>query len=77
MGAFGLAYSDTGPWWDLFTFGWFLQMLSLAIFGVAALKLKLLPRWNGLPLLAGLWLPVMVLFSMGFEINHRTSLGNG
>ena len=31
------------------------------------LKRRLLPRWNSLPLLAGIWLPVSVLFSLIYE----------
>jgi hypothetical protein len=39
------------------------QFLALALFGIINLRLRLLPRWNVLPLLAGVWLPGFLLLS--------------
>jgi len=32
----------------------------LTIFGISVLRVKPLPRWNGLPFIAGLWFPVLL-----------------
>jgi hypothetical protein len=49
----------------MFYLGAVLMMLCVALFGIACLQRRPLPRWNGLPLLAGLGLPLITLFSMG------------
>ena len=36
--------------------------ICLTLFGVMALIKKPLPRWNALPLVAGIWVPAFVLF---------------
>jgi hypothetical protein len=67
LGAAGLAFSDSNPSWSMFFFGWGFQSLFLALFGIASLRLRLLPRWNGLPLLTGIWVPAFMLISMVYE----------
>jgi len=42
-------------------------MLSLALFGFMALSRKPLPRWNGLPIAAGIIFPIMLF--IGFVLN--------
>ncbi|MEJ2735190.1 MAG: hypothetical protein P8189_16770 [Anaerolineae bacterium] len=45
---------------------------SLLLFGVQALRRKLLPWGNGLPVLAGIWVPLIALLygiSEGFNVN--------
>ncbi len=64
----GLAIKDSNPWWSLFFFGWILQYLMLALFGVVCIRQRLLPRWNGLPLLAGIWLPGFIVISLVYEL---------
>ena len=39
-------------------------LACLAIFGILALRVKPLPRWNGLPFIAGLWFPVLLPSAM-------------
>jgi hypothetical protein len=67
VGAVGLAANDSDPWWSMFFLGWAFQSLFLALFGVASLRRRLLPHWNGLPILAGIWLPVMVVIFYVYE----------
>jgi hypothetical protein len=50
--------------WFTFLLGLAVQYVALTIFGIITLRRKLLPRWNGLPLLA-LWMPALLLFSLG------------
>jgi hypothetical protein len=54
-------FFDTG--WTVFVVGILSQQLFLGLFGVAALQAKPFPRWNGLPLLAGV-LPIVVIVSI-------------
>jgi hypothetical protein len=49
--------------WNAFVVGMLSQQLFLGLFGIAALQAKPFPRWNGLPLLAGI-LPVVVIVSL-------------
>ncbi len=37
---------------------------GLLVFGVACIRRKLLPRWNALPLLAAVWLPLFTLLGI-------------
>jgi hypothetical protein len=67
VGAAGLAVYDSDPWWSMFFLGWGLQSLFLALFGWANLRRKLLPRWNGLPFLTGIWMPFFILISILYE----------
>jgi hypothetical protein len=73
FGAAILAVTDSSPWWELFILGLAGQYLALTIFGFITMRRRLLPRWNGLPLLA-LWFPVTFFLSMGitpWEITNQ------
>ncbi len=67
IGMAGLALNDSGPWWSMFWLGWTAQYLMLSLFGVVCLRRRVLPRWNGLPLLVGIWLPGFFLVSTAYE----------
>jgi hypothetical protein len=67
IGMVGLAISDSDPWWSMFFLGWTAQYLMLALFGIVCLRRQVLPRWNGLPLLAGVWMPAFTLISLIYE----------
>lgn len=67
IGGLGVANYDSGPWWYLFLLGWTFQNLMLALFGIVCLRLRILPRWNGLPLLAGIGVPVFVFIAFAYE----------
>ena len=51
-------FFDTG--WTVFLVGILSQQFFLGLFGIAALQVKPFPRWNGIPLLAGV-LPIVVI----------------
>jgi hypothetical protein len=53
--------------WQLFIWGMFFQFTGMVIFGLACLRSRVLPRWHGLPLLAGMWMPLLLLASMIYE----------
>ncbi len=71
-GMVGMSISENEPWWSMFLFGWVLQYLMLALFGVVCIQRRILPRWNGLPLLAGIWLPGFILISLVYELQTGT-----
>jgi hypothetical protein len=66
-GVIGLGISDSDPWWSMFFWGLTFQFLCLTLFGVVCLQRRLLGRWNGLPLLAGVWVPLFVAVSLIVE----------
>jgi hypothetical protein len=47
-------------------FGNGVHMLNLALFGFMAVSSKPLPRWNGLPIAAGIIFPIMLF--LGFVL---------
>jgi hypothetical protein len=67
VGAIGLSTIDREPWWSIFFFGLIFEFLGLALFGLANLRQHTMPRWNGMPLLAGLWIPLYILVSFILE----------
>jgi hypothetical protein len=68
VGMAGLSVNDSNPWWSMFFFGMTFQYLMLVLFGIVCLRRQILPRWNSLPLLAGLWIPGYVLVSGYLEL---------
>jgi len=44
-------------------------LACLALFGIVALYKKPLPRWNAVPVIAGIWYPTMLLF---YSITRNT-----
>jgi hypothetical protein len=54
-------FFDTG--WTVFVVGILFQQFFLGLFGISALQVKPFPRWNGIPLLAGI-LPIVVIVSL-------------
>jgi hypothetical protein len=47
--------------WEVWMVGFILYFLGLVIFGIAAVRDKLLPRWNALPILTGIWFPLLII----------------
>lgn len=66
-GAIGTGVSGGEPWWGVWFLGMVFQFLGLALFGIANLRQRSLPRWNGLPVFAGMWIPLYVLVGMIIE----------
>ena len=65
--------------WIAWMVGTFLYFLGLVPFGIFALRENLLPRWNALPIFAGIWLPLWLLIvsqmDWGWESSEFISLG--
>ena len=59
IGAYATSRLEWG-WILLFT-GNAVLLACLSIFGILALRVKPLPRWNGLPLFAGIWYPALFI----------------
>ena len=55
--------------WDMLIYGPAVSMFFLAVFGIQGLSSKPLPQWNGLPILAGVVFPAMlvIVFGLGLE----------
>jgi hypothetical protein len=47
--------------WILTHIGPAVLLACLALFGFVALYKKPLPRWNGVPVIAGIWYPITIL----------------
>jgi hypothetical protein len=75
-GALGSTMVESEAWWLMFFLGLILQNLFLALFGLVCLRRKLLPRWNGLPLLAGIGLPLAAIADTTLSLEWLSSLGN-
>ena len=60
MGLFGISYSPR-LLGILFIIGPAVLLACLALFGFVALYKKPLPRWNVVPLIAGVWYPILTL----------------
>lgn len=73
-GVVGMVVDENSLGWYAFFLGLFAQFFALAFFGITNLRRRVLPRWNGLPLLAGVWVPGMVLLMGLFQLNTGTSL---
>ena len=63
-----LSAYDTAVLWLIFVFSVTFQFLGLVFFGVASLRKRTLPRWNGLPILAGIWIPIWALAGTIYEV---------
>jgi hypothetical protein len=63
--------------WTAWMVGILLYFLGLGVFGIAAVRDKLLPRWNALPLLTGILIPLLfiVTIQMDWESTEYISLG--
>lgn len=55
-------------WWYLMVLGMFFLFGGLVVFGVASLQSKPMLRWNGLPIFAGIWIPLFLGISFGIDI---------
>jgi hypothetical protein len=65
IGAAGLGFFESGPWWAWFMMGFLGVNLGLALFGVDCLRQRLFARWNSLPLAIGTVFLAFALASMG------------
>jgi hypothetical protein len=58
-----LAMTSTEAAWQIWMGGYLVMNLSLAVFGIVALRRRVFSRWNGAPILAGIGIPL--LFGIG------------
>lgn len=64
----GIAFVEIVDWaWILSFTGNAVLLACLSIFGISALSAKPLPRWNSLPIIVGIWYPVLLIFYFAFE----------
>ena len=78
LGAAIPLFTNGPEWsWTAWMVGELLYFLGLGVFGIAAMRDKLLPRWNALPLLTGILIPItfIVTIQMGWESIEYISLG--
>jgi len=59
-----LLYTESPVAWSILIWGLFLCFGGMAVFGVVCLSRHVLPYWKGLPFLAGIWLPTMLIYMM-------------
>ena len=69
--------SSDDPLWLVIWTGPAVLFLCLTLFGVAALYTKPMPRWNMLPVLAGLAYPAIILFHIVNSLTTRDWSGSG
>lgn len=73
-GAVWMVLDNNGYGWMVFFLGLFGLFFGIAIFGAVNLGLRLMPRWNGLPLLAGVWIPGFLMFAGLFQLGTGSVL---
>jgi hypothetical protein len=68
----------SGPeWsWTAWMVGSILYFLGMVFFGISTLRGNLLPRWNALPILTGIWFPLLFIITsqMDWEGSEFISL---
>ena len=67
VGVVGLGIYDSDPYWTMFFWGMTVMLLGLVFFGIACLRNQVLPRWNWLPLAAGIWWSLFVIVTAILE----------
>ena len=63
--------------WTAFIAGFLLYFLGLVFFGIATLRDTPLPRWNALPILTGIWFPLLVIVTSQMAWNATKFLDMG
>jgi FtsH-binding integral membrane protein len=58
--------ANTNPWWSVMLISITMLFGGLALFGIATLRSHVLPHGNYLPLVAGLWVPMIVVIIGGY-----------
>jgi len=68
------AYLEWDGAWYIMLYGMAGLFAFLALFGVAALRAKPMPRWNGLPVLAGIGFPLFTVIALVYRVVSGNSL---
>jgi len=58
--------------WAMLIYGPAVSMFFLAVFGILGLSSKPLPRWNGLPILAGIVFPALLVIVYGLGLSSTS-----
>lgn len=61
---FALVVIYEGLWWYVWTYSMLAMFTGLLLFGIDALQKRPLPRWNAVPLLTGIWFPLLGLIGI-------------
>lgn len=78
LGAAIPLFTNGPDWsWTAWMVEFMLYFLGLVLFGIAAVRDKLLPRWNALPILTGIWFPILIIVTsqMEWETTQFIDLG--
>ena len=75
LGLFGISFGIQALQ-TLFILGPALPLAGLALFGIVALFRRPLPRWNVVPVLAGLAYPILTAFYIGTAMNNGDLAGD-
>jgi hypothetical protein len=67
----GVTHLDGERFWVVIFGGPAVVLFVLTLFGLTALRSKPMPRLNWLPVLAGIWYPVIYFFSSAYVISHK------
>jgi hypothetical protein len=67
VAAISMEYYETEHLWPIWFLAMVFQLLGLTLFGIANIRQPSLPRWNGLPILAGVWIPLFVIVGLTAE----------
>ena len=60
--------------WEVFTFAFVMMYTCLAAFGVVALRRNVLQRWNLLPVVAGIWVPLLFVVGPSLTSSDQPSI---
>lgn len=61
-------------WWIMLYSGPAISLACLTVFGITSLQSKPLPRWNALPIIAGIWYPLAFLLYLTTNIDLSNEL---
>ena len=67
LGTTGGALVPWDGWWPILWISVATLFAGLTLFGIGMLRTKPMPRWNGLPVLAGIGFPIFTLIAFTFE----------
>lgn len=72
-----LVTTETELVWTVFMAGFLLYFLGLVFFGIGTIRETPLPRWKALPILAGIWFPLLIIVTnrMDWEATQYLDLG--
>jgi hypothetical protein len=74
----GITFPEIGNWGWLLPFtGNAVLLACLSIFGISALSAKPLSKWNSLPLIAGVWYPLITILVLTNEVTGTPQIPIG